>query len=62
MTATGLDANTLQQLKQLFAKHPGIKQIKLYGSRAKGSFHARSDIDLVAIGADIHRLVIAEIL
>jgi predicted nucleotidyltransferase len=61
MTAPGLDAKTMQVLKPVFARYPCIKQIKLYGSRAKGSFHARSDIDLVAIGENIDRFAIAAI-
>jgi predicted nucleotidyltransferase len=30
-----------------------IDQVKLYGSRAKGKFTPRSDIDLVVFGEDI---------
>lgn len=62
MTSIGLDAKTLQKLQQLFAGYPNIAQVKLYGSRAKGSFHARSDIDLAVFGEDIDRFAIAAIL
>ncbi len=62
MNATGLDNQTVQTLRRIFAKYPNIKQVKLYGSRAKGSFHARSDIDLVVMGEDLDRFMIAAIL
>ena len=36
--------------------------VKLYGSRAKGTFHERSDVDLVLIGTGIDRFLVADIL
>lgn len=35
-------AHILSQVEQC----PGVKQVILFGSRAKGTFHARSDYDL----------------
>ena len=62
MIEAGLDAQTLQKLRQVFAKYPAIEQVKLYGSRAKGSFHDRSDIDLAVFGKGVDRFVIAAML
>lgn len=62
MTDTGLDDQTLQGLTRVFAKYPAIEQVKLYGSRAKGTHHARSDIDLAVFGQGVDRFVCASIL
>ncbi|GHU02324.1 hypothetical protein FACS1894147_03960 [Spirochaetia bacterium] len=42
----GLPDRTLRTLETLFRKYPGIRQVVLYGSRAKGKFREGSDIDL----------------
>ena len=39
-----------------------ISIVKLYGSRAKGTYHERSDIDLVIMDNNLSRFVIADIL
>lgn len=59
---TGLSPDVLEILQQIFLKHNTIKQVKLYGSRAKGTFSERSDIDLVAYGEDIEPSIIANVL
>jgi predicted nucleotidyltransferase len=62
MTATGLTPAQLTLITQVFQKHPQVDCVKLYGSRAKGNFHERSDVDLVAFGNGIDRFLIADIL
>jgi uncharacterized protein len=42
----GLPVETLQQIKQCLATYPELSWVKVYGSRAMGSYHAGSDIDL----------------
>ena len=42
----GLTDRTLNTLNSIFCKYPEIKQVILYGSRAKGNFRNGSDIDL----------------
>jgi len=42
----GLSNDTLNILNSIFFKYSGIKQVILYGSRAKGKFRTGSDIDL----------------
>ncbi len=59
---TGLTIEILTSLKKIFKKYAAIEQVKLYGSRAKGTFNERSDIDLVAYGKDITRFMIADLL
>ena len=62
MSATGLTPEQLALIKHIFKKHPQVAAVKLYGSRAKGSFHERSDIDLVVFGTGIDRFLIADLL
>lgn len=62
MNETGLTRQQLELLQQLFKKHPAVQKVKLYGSRAKGTFHERSDVDLVVFGEGIDRFLIAELL
>ena len=59
---TGLTEEMLVTLRHLFEKYPAIEQVKLYGSRAKGNYHSRSDIDLVAFGEQIDRHLMAAVL
>ena len=62
MQDTGLSAEELSVLNASFAGHPHIEQVKLYGSRAKGTFTDRSDIDLAAFGSTLTRSDIADVL
>jgi predicted nucleotidyltransferase len=40
----------LELLRSVFRRHPEIRTVKLFGSRAKGTHTARSDIDLALWG------------
>ena len=62
MSATGLTSEQLALLQQVFNKHPEVSAVKLYGSRAKGTFHERSDVDLVLVGTGIDRHLVADLL
>ena len=42
----GIPESTLRTLEAIFKKYPGIKQVVLYGSRAKGNYRNGSDIDM----------------
>ena len=42
----GLSEKTFSTLNSIFQRYPGIKQVVLYGSRAKGNYRTGSDIDL----------------
>lgn len=46
----GLKPDTVFRIKGILAAHPEIEQAILYGSRAKGNYHAASDIDLCLVG------------
>jgi predicted nucleotidyltransferase len=42
----GLPEKTIQQLQNFFAKQDALEQVKIYGSRALGTYEKTSDIDL----------------
>ena len=46
MNNFGLPERTITELINYFKRNPEISKVKLYGSRAKGTFHNGSDIDL----------------
>ena len=53
----GLSSEHLSELLRIFRSYPELEKVILYGSRATGKYHERSDIDLVTIGIkDRHRL------
>ncbi len=47
---TGLPAQAIDSIRQVFAACPAVEQALLYGSRAKGNFKRGSDIDLALKG------------
>ena len=51
----GLEESTVEAIRSVFARHPAVEKVFIYGSRAKGSFKRGSDIDLVLVGRDLTR-------
>ena len=49
----GLTDATLARIRDVLAAHPTVERAVLYGSRAKGNFHAGSDIDLCLVGVSL---------
>ena len=62
MSDTGLTPEQLIMLQNVFKTYPQVDAVKVYGSRAKGNFHERSDVDLVLIGTGIDRFLVADVL
>jgi predicted nucleotidyltransferase len=52
MIETGLSAETIELLNSVFKQYKQIKQVILFGSRAKGTAENNSDIDLAIDGID----------
>lgn len=52
---TGLSLKDENTIKDVLRKHPAIKRVFIFGSRAKGTYHAGSDIDLVVLNEDVSR-------
>lgn len=42
----GLNKQTIENLHEVLGLYPQIKEVKIFGSRAKGNFQEGSDIDL----------------
>lgn len=49
----GLDKETLRKIRSVFEKYHEIKEVVIYGSRAKGTYREGSDIDLTLKGSDL---------
>ena len=49
-TVIGLKPETVEKINAVFALHPQVEQVLLYGSRAKGNYRPGSDIDLAIRG------------
>ena len=52
---TGLQVELINRLQKIFSDTPTIKKVILYGSRAKGTYRAGSDIDLAFVGEISHQ-------
>lgn len=50
MSLPDLPAAVMEKLTRVFAAYPELTQVTLFGSRATGKAHARSDIDLATRG------------
>jgi len=50
LTDGGLPAHAAARMRSVFASHPNIEQVILFGSRAKGNAKPASDIDLALTG------------
>lgn len=49
----GLSNTVIQELQAVFRKHSFVERVILFGSRAKGNYHAGSDIDLAVVAFDM---------
>jgi predicted nucleotidyltransferase len=57
----GLKENTIQKIRSIFATHPEVEEVILYGSRATGNFSNGSDIDLVLKGKGLNQALLNKI-
>lgn len=49
----GLKQETIDAINGVFASYPQVKEVILYGSRAKGNYRNGSDIDLTMVGDEL---------
>jgi predicted nucleotidyltransferase len=56
MSDFGLDDRASRLMRSVFEKHPNIAEVRVFGSRAKGTFCKESDIDLAIFG-DVDRVL-----
>jgi predicted nucleotidyltransferase len=52
MKDIGLTPHEIDLMRAVFRCFPEIREVALYGSRAKGTYRPESDIDLALIGVD----------
>lgn len=57
----GLTDAQLEILKNIFANYTEIREVFIYGSRAKGTFNERSDIDLIVKNSNVDRKLLNKI-
>lgn len=62
MNKFGLTNENFNLLQKVFSNNPEINNVLLFGSRAKGNYNNRSDIDLVITNDLPNRYVIGKIL
>lgn len=55
---TGIHLCVIKEIKD-FAQKYGMKQVILFGSRARGDYERASDIDLAVLGGNIDAFTIA---
>lgn len=58
----GLPPTTVEKICAVFASHPEVQKVVLYGSRAKGNYKKGSDIDLTMYGDSINQTLLLKIL
>ncbi|KXS55345.1 MAG: DNA polymerase subunit beta [Marinobacter sp. T13-3] len=49
----GLPPHAMESLKRVFAHHPAIEGVTVYGSRAKGNYRYNSDIDVMLTAPEL---------
>lgn len=57
----GLTDAQLEILKNIFSNYSEIREVFIYGSRAKGTFNERSDIDLIIKNSNVDRKLLNKI-
>lgn len=57
----GLSSSQIAEITAVLRQFPLVEQAILFGSRAKGTQHQRSDIDLALLGTGIDRHMLAAI-
>lgn len=55
---TGINANVIKQIREI-AEQYDLHQVILFGSRARGDYKERSDIDLAVCGGDVPAFALA---
>ena len=58
----GLSDTVIDELQEVFRRHPNIQKVLIFGSRAKGNYREGSDIDLAAIGYNLNYNLLLSIL
>lgn len=57
----GLKDDTINKIKNVFSLFPQIKEVIIYGSRAKGNYRPGSDIDLAVKGKNLNLRILNQV-
>jgi predicted nucleotidyltransferase len=60
-TKFGLSDDTVEKIREVFSSFPEVEEVVIYGSRAKGSFRAGSDIDFTLKGEKLTHSILSRI-
>jgi predicted nucleotidyltransferase len=58
---TGLKDSDLKEILRLILKYPEIEEVKIFGSRAKGTYKKGSDLDLCISGKNLKSSTLANL-
>lgn len=58
----GLNETCMTILENIFKKYSLVNEVILYGSRAKGNYHDRSDVEMVICNSKIDRQILGNII
>jgi len=58
----GLTERSIRELYAIFSKYPDVKEVHLFGSRAKGNYKTGSDIDLAVMNTGLQPKTISRVL
>jgi nucleotidyltransferase substrate binding protein (TIGR01987 family) len=58
----GLPETILLKMQGVFARHPEIEKVIIYGSRAKGNYRPGSDIDITLYGQALSEALLSKVL
>jgi predicted nucleotidyltransferase len=62
LNTAGLTERSFRELQGLLSRYPDIEEVVLFGSRAKGTFHSGSDVDLAIMNTGLHPETIPQLL
>ncbi|RYE34272.1 MAG: nucleotidyltransferase domain-containing protein [Sphingobacteriaceae bacterium] len=57
----GLKEETIIKIISVFALHPEVEEVVIYGSRAKGNYRNGSDLDLTLTGSALNNDILTKI-
>lgn len=57
----GLDSLTISKIQTVFENYPSVKEVIIYGSRAKGNYREGSDIDITLKGEGLDYRLLSSI-
>lgn len=57
----GLSTASIEAIQSVFAGHPEVERVLLYGSRAMGNYREGSDIDVTLFGEGVDLTVLQKI-